>query len=308
MGSIYEPRSVMSYGSYATSTTSGVPVALLKDGGQIFDGERITTEDALQVQWMYCKEQPSKFPGFEYTETATCTSQDEVGATRKVFTSRLCDGISDCPNGEDEGDLAVCKEIAPRTPNGCCGAVVRGGQTCTHNPDYSYGDRETFACEDGTGVMFVPWASNRWLHVVAATYPIEGSVSWMSSIADTGICPPTTWAACAVDGYDATDNCETNDCDPNATCTSGFESYTCECNENYTGDGNTCTFIPEVNECADGSHQCDENASCSDLRDGYTCSCNAGWKDSGLQTINGRDCVEEAACCDAVQYDLSFII
>ena len=34
---------------------------------------------------------------------------------------------------------------------------------------------------------------------------------------------------------------ETNDCDPNAECSNAEGSYTCSCNEGYTGDGRNCT-------------------------------------------------------------------
>ena len=36
-------------------------------------------------------------------------------------------------------------------------------------------------------------------------------------------------------------NPETNDCDLNAQCINTEGSYTCSCNEGYTGDGETCT-------------------------------------------------------------------
>ena len=40
-----------------------------------------------------------------------------------------------------------------------------------------------------------------------------------------------------------TDECADNehDCDSNASCTNTEESFTCECNNGYTGDGKTCT-------------------------------------------------------------------
>lgn len=33
---------------------------------------------------------------------------------------------------------------------------------------------------------------------------------------------------------------ETNDCDPNAECSNAEGSYSCSCNEGYTGDGRNC--------------------------------------------------------------------
>ena len=47
-------------------------------------------------------------------------SQDKLGFTRPIFVDRLCDGISDCPENEDEGKLAKCKMAGELTPNGCC--------------------------------------------------------------------------------------------------------------------------------------------------------------------------------------------
>ena len=39
------------------------------------------------------------------------------------------------------------------------------------------------------------------------------------------------------------DECADNkhDCDSNATCTDTEESFTCKCNNGYTGNGKTCT-------------------------------------------------------------------
>ena len=34
---------------------------------------------------------------------------------------------------------------------------------------------------------------------------------------------------------------ETNDCDLNAECSNTEGSYSCSCNEGYTGDGRNCT-------------------------------------------------------------------
>ena len=71
-----------------------------KNGGiNTFEmGPRLTTTDALQLQWLYC----SNDEGFEYKETVDCFSKDIFGFPRKVFRDRLCDGYFDCPFGEDE--------------------------------------------------------------------------------------------------------------------------------------------------------------------------------------------------------------
>lgn len=45
--------------------------------------------------------------------------------------------------------------------------------------------------------------------------------------------PPSTTCTAIID-------CADNPCDPNATCTNTAGSFTCACNEGYTGDGLTC--------------------------------------------------------------------
>ena len=37
------------------------------------------------------------------------------------------------------------------------------------------------------------------------------------------------------------DECISNTCNKKATCKDGINSYTCECNKGFTGDGITCT-------------------------------------------------------------------
>ena len=40
-------------------------------------------------------------------------------------------------------------------------------------------------------------------------------------------------------------------------------------------------FLPDIDECSDGSHTCDTNAACTNEDASYTCTCNAGWTGSG---------------------------
>jgi len=97
VNSIYEPWSLMHY------PLNGAP-ATLKNGNHTFPAKRITTTDALQIQTMYCKNQPDKFPKWNNTKTAQCTKEDLSGVIRPVFGTYLCDGTNDCPDGEDEED------------------------------------------------------------------------------------------------------------------------------------------------------------------------------------------------------------
>ena len=108
-------------------TVEGVrlPVTVSKLTGKRHDqGDRITTMDALQAAFRYCKPR-----GFHPKETIDCKTPDGAGVIRKVFLNRLCDGYIDCPNGEDEnGDMAKCKPAHPPTANGCCGSIILTNQ------------------------------------------------------------------------------------------------------------------------------------------------------------------------------------
>ena len=59
----------------------------------------------------------------------SCLSQDRLGFTRPIFVDKLCDGIPDCPDNEDEGKLAKCKSAGELTPNGCCPFPIIGAFT-----------------------------------------------------------------------------------------------------------------------------------------------------------------------------------
>ena len=63
-------------------------------------------------------------------------------------------------------------------------------------------------------------------------------------------------------------NCDVDDgCHDNATCTDGDGSYTCVCNDGFTGDGFHCSDHCENNTCGD-------NQICNTLSDIYQCACN----------------------------------
>lgn len=82
----------------------------------------------------------------------------------------------------------------------------------------------------------------------------------------------------------------TDNCDPNATCTDTPGSFTCTCNPGFTGTGTTCT---NVVECLDGNPCNEDNgaATCMDTLGSYVCTCLGGYH----KTTPG---VPTAACVD----------
>jgi hypothetical protein len=68
-------------------------------------------------------------------------------------------------------------------------------------------------------------------------------------------------------------------CNPNATCTDTLNSYTCACNGNYAGDGDTCNAL--VGACG----SCDPNATCFNANE---CRCNVGYVGPGTSCTKQR--------------------
>ena len=104
----------MQYSSYSYSNGSG-PVFSLRDDKLIAHQTRLTTSDALRVQWIYC--------GFR-----TLKPYMKCGKKSKtvVFNDRICDQEPDCPNLEDEnGKLGICKKInSNSTDQECCLTIL----------------------------------------------------------------------------------------------------------------------------------------------------------------------------------------
>jgi hypothetical protein len=90
-----------------------------------------------------------------------------------------------------------------------------------------------------------------------------------------------------------------NDCHRFATCTNTAGSYTCQCNEGFTGNGFSSCL--DISDCYG---QC-ENGFCSDLGNGhFRCTCDNGWMDMMCdRDINEcatftHDCARHAQCTD----------
>jgi hypothetical protein len=76
-------------------------------------------------------------------------------------------------------------------------------------------------------------------------------------------------------------------CDLSATCTNVPGSYTCKCDDGYTGDGKTCT---DVDECKTLMANCDPSTTCKNVPGGYACVCKPGY------LLNGGVCTDIDEC------------
>ncbi|CAI8054869.1 Fibrillin-1, partial [Geodia barretti] len=90
-----------------------------------------------------------------------------------------------------------------------------------------------------------------------------------------------------------TDECLSDPCDSNATCSNTASSYICECNTGFSGSGFTCT---NINECENATEICDSNATCSDTQGSYECMCNTGYSGDGLSCTNCSDTAGSYEC------------
>jgi hypothetical protein len=126
-----------------------------------------------------------------------------------------------------------------------------------------------------------------------------------------------------------------NDCHRFATCKNTAGSYTCQCNEGFTGNGySSCLDISDcygqcehgfcsdlgtghfrctcdngymdmmcdrnINECATFTHNCARFAQCTDTDGSFTCACNGGWSGDGYAEGSGCKDIDDCASdpCD----------
>ncbi|XP_065195949.1 uncharacterized protein LOC135827368 [Sycon ciliatum] len=83
------------------------------------------------------------------------------------------------------------------------------------------------------------------------------------------------------------DNCASNPCANDATCTSSLGSYSCSCPEGYTGQ--RCDRA--VDHCS--SQPCQNNGVCRTSLGGYTCECPGGFEGDHCQTASSQPCDSE---------------
>ncbi|XP_072049112.1 uncharacterized protein [Amphiura filiformis] len=90
------------------------------------------------------------------------------------------------------------------------------------------------------------------------------------------------------DGLTCTDDneCLSNLCDPNATCTNNPGSFDCTCNAGFSGDGFSCS---DDDECLSSS--CNPNAACINTPGSFDCTCNAGFYGDGFICTDVDECL-----------------
>ena len=85
-----------------------------------------------------------------------------------------------------------------------------------------------------------------------------------------------------------------NPCSEKAKCKNSFGSYTCTCEEGFTGNGKICT---DVDECNEG--KCSANTTCLNTEGSYTCSCKPGFISDRTDCYDRNECEEKSHNCSS---------
>ena len=97
---------------------------------------RLSAYDALQVQYSYCDAATSTpsvvaVKDWVYKETVQCPRLI-YNTVRTIFEDRICDGVYDCPGGQDEkGRMGECIK-GELTKNNCCKELIGTHQYYDH--------------------------------------------------------------------------------------------------------------------------------------------------------------------------------
>ena len=244
-----------------------------------------------------------------------------------VFVDRICDGITDCHDGSDEDESRFeCGKTM-----GCCDGYRLWDETDGFDNrnlliEYeiageidgrpSYNGLNSYTKQKSGGLFCIKNENgNNWF--IAETENSHIVPKWMFGfkvVLSPYSCPPvgSIWSNGFMDRKvnlecfhkkRAVNYCNESSCDINAHCVNLLNTYKCECNYGFTGDGKFCSAIIEIDECATNEHDCSENAICVDQRYGYTCVCKKGFIDRNSANP-GRTCKSlkpSNDCCSKFQ-------
>lgn len=160
----------------------------------------------------------------ENVAQGTCAEDADSFCHRFATCVDLDDNTFHCVCNEGyEGDgFWTCNDVdecQPTNGGSPCPSAQSGGfcvNTFVHDPDPATAKLEGYMC-----------GCNPFMGVVDGPR--------------TNVHGPTT----CIDVNECLDP-DLNNCDVNAQCTNSFGSFSCECNEGFTGDGTFCTEVPSA--------------------------------------------------------------
>ncbi|KAK3707305.1 hypothetical protein QZH41_014811, partial [Actinostola sp. cb2023] len=97
-------------------------------------------------------------------------------------------------------------------------------------------------------------------------------------------------------------------CHSNATCKNTIGSYVCTCKISYTGDGKSCIWYKDFNECNMGLHNCHVDANCINTREEFYCRCKTGFLGDGLSCTDTEEEETGAAIKHVTEADHALVL
>merc|ERR1712048_41639 len=238
----FEYNSVMTFCSECGAKDRNIPVMTFHNGKTYGDPLRITTTDSIQVILAYCNDRGDYYK----KQTKRCLYEDKVvpGFHREVYSDRICDGIPDCPEGEDElGDMGRCIHYTEDTQDGCCTTVLFGDKECRYSVNFN--EKPSYVCDENDD--FVIFFLEKTWYMGISGLPSD-SFSYMYFVESDELCPPMgNWIGektskpgylyCKSKDVDLVNNCIDNLCSDFARCIDEIDGYICECLEGYSANG-----------------------------------------------------------------------